>query len=78
MEYNTNTYITIAHTTCEALGLDGNHRMNNEQTICILEFGEGEIIPQDIQDNIIDTYTHQQALELVSDEGWVSILPFLI
>ena len=76
MEYNTNTYITIAHTTCEALGLDGNHRMNNEQTICILEFGEGEVIPQDIQDNLIDTYTHQQALELVSGPEWTSELPF--
>ena len=76
MEYNTNTYITIAHTTCEALGLDGNHRMNNEQTICILEFGEGETIPQDIQDNLIDTYTHQEALELVSSPEWVSELPF--
>ncbi len=76
MEYNTNTYITIAHTTCEALGLDGNHRMNNEQTICILEFGEGEIIPQDIQDNLIDTYTHQEALELVSGPEWTSELPF--
>ena len=76
MEYNTNTYITIAHTTCEALGLEGNHRMNNEQTICILEFGEGEIIPQDIQDNLIDTYTHQEALELVSGPEWTSELPF--
>jgi hypothetical protein len=76
MEYNTNTYITIAHTTCEALGLDGNHRMNNEQTICILEFGEGEVIPQDIQDNLIDTYTHQEALELVSSSEWTSELPF--
>ena len=76
MEYNTNTYITIAHTTCEALGLDGNHRMNNEQTICILEFGEGETIPQDIQDNLIDTYTHQQALELVAGAEWTSELPF--
>ncbi len=76
MEYNTNTYITIAHTTCDALGLNGNHRMNNEQTICILEFGEGETIPQDIQDNLIDTYTHQQALELVAGADWTSELPF--
>ena len=50
MEYNTNTYITIAHSTCEALGLEGTHRMNNEQTICILEFGEGETIPTEITD----------------------------
>jgi len=76
MEYNTNTYITIAHSTCEALGLEGTHRMNNEQTICILEFGEGETIPTNIQDNLIDTYTHQQALELVAGAEWVSELPF--
>ena len=76
MEYNTNTYITIAHTTCEALGLEGTHRMNNEQTICILEFGEGEIIPSEIQDNLIDTYTHQQALELVVTPEWISERPF--
>jgi hypothetical protein len=76
MEYNKNTYITIAHTTCDALGLNGNHRMNNEQTICILGFGENELIPQDIQDNLIDTYTHQQALELVSGPEWTIELPF--
>jgi hypothetical protein len=76
MEYNTNTYITIAHSTCEALGLEGTHRMNNEQTICILEFGEGETIPTNIQENIIDTYTHQQALELVATPEWISERPF--
>jgi hypothetical protein len=76
MEYNTNTYITIAHTTCEALGLEGTHRMNNEQTICILEFGEGETIPAEIAEHIIDTYTHQQALELVAGADWTSELPF--
>ena len=72
MEYNTNTYITIAHTTCEALGLEGTYRMNNEQTICILEFGEGETIPAEIAEHVIDTYTHQQALALVADAEWVS------
>lgn len=76
MEYNTNTYITIAHTTCEALGLDGNHRMNNEQTICILEFGEGETMPQDVQDNLINTHTHQEALALVDTADWISERPF--
>ena len=76
MEYNTNTYITIAHTTCEALGLEGTYRMNNEQTICILEFGEGETIPAEIAEHVIDTYTHQQALELVVGAEWVSERPF--
>lgn len=76
MEYNTNTYITIAHTTCEALGLEGTHRMNNEQTICILEFGEGETIPTEITEHIIDTYTHQEALTLVSTPDWILDRPF--
>lgn len=74
MEYNNNTYITIAHTTCEALGLEDACRINNNHTIYILGFREGEIIPQDIQDNLIDTYTHQQALELVSGPEWTSEL----
>jgi len=76
MEYNTNTYITIAHTTCEALGLEGTYRMNNEQTICILEFGEGETIPAEIAEHVIDTYTHQEALALVVGAEWVSERPF--
>jgi len=72
MEYNNNTYITIAHTTCEALGLGETHRMNKEQTICILEFGQGEPIPAEIAEHVIDTYTHQEALELVAGAEWVS------
>ena len=75
MEYNTSTYITIAHTTCEMLGLGETHRMNNEQTICILEFGEGETIPAEIAEHVIDTYTHQQALELVAGAEWTSEFP---
>lgn len=76
MEYNTNTYITIAHTVCEALGLGESHRKNNESTICILEFEQGETIPTEIVENIINTYTHQQALEFVQGAEWVSELPF--
>ncbi len=76
MEYNTNTYITIAHSTCEALGLEGTHRMNNEQTICILEFPQGGTIPTEISEHVIDTYTHQQALELVATPEWISERPF--
>jgi hypothetical protein len=76
MEYNTNTYITIAHTVCEALGLGESHRKNNEGTICILEFGQEEIIPAEIAENVINTYTHQEALALVTTTEWVSELPF--
>lgn len=77
MEYNLNTYITIAHTTCEALGLGEIHRMNNDETICILEFKNGETIPVDISEHIIDTYTHQEALILINTEEWKSNLPLL-
>jgi len=76
MEYNTNTYITIAHTTCEALGLGESHRKNNEGTICILEFPQGETISIEIAEHIIDTYTHQQALGLVATPEWISERPF--
>ena len=75
MEYNNNTYKTISHSTCESLNLGENHRKNNEGPICILEFGQGETIPENIQEHIIDTYTHQQALELVQDSEWVSESP---
>jgi hypothetical protein len=76
MEYNTNTYITIAHTTCEALNLGESHRKNNEGTICILEFPQGETIPTEISEHVIDTYTHQEALALVETAEWVRELPF--
>ena len=76
MEYNTNTYITIAHTDCEALNLGEGHRTSNDGSICILEFGEGETIPQDVQDTLIDTYTHQEALALVENAEWVREMPF--
>lgn len=72
MEYNNNTYITITHETCEALGLEGIHRMNNEQTMCIVEFHEGETIPQNVLNVVINTMTHQQALELVETNEWKS------
>jgi hypothetical protein len=75
MEYNTNTYITIAHSTCEALNLGETHRKNNEGTICILEFPQGETIPTEIAEHLIDTYTHQQDLELVATDDWVSERP---
>jgi len=76
MEYNTNTYITIAHTTCEALNLGESHRKNNEGTICILEFPQGETISTEISEHVIDTYTHQEALALVTTAEWVSERPF--
>jgi hypothetical protein len=72
MEYNNNTYVTINHADCDALGLGENHRTTNDGTICIIEFGQGEQIPAEIQAVLLQTYTHQEALDLVSGAEWVS------
>jgi len=75
MEYNTNTYVTINHSDCDALGLGENHRKNNDGTICILEFAQSEEISAEFQAVILASYTHQEALELVAGSEWVSELP---
>ena len=76
MEYNSNIYVTIAHTDCEALNLTGDHRTTNDGTICIVEYPTMESIPQEVSDALIATYTHQEALVLVEQPEWVSELPF--
>jgi len=75
MEYNSNVYVTISHTDCDNLGLGENHRKNNDGTVCILEFASADAIPSEVSSVIIGTYTHQQALELVSGTDWVSEMP---
>jgi hypothetical protein len=70
MEYNQHTYITILKETCDGLGIEGNFRLNNAKTIYILDFLEDKTIPQNILNNAINTYTHQQALELVLGVDW--------
>lgn len=70
MAYNNNTYITISHSTCDSLGLTGNHRTNNDGTICIIEYSQGEEIPLNVLNNLIDTYTHEEVLLLVSQTEW--------
>ena len=75
MEYNTNTYVTINHSDCDALGLGQNHRTNNGGTVCIIEFSEGQEIPAEVQNVILASYTHEAALELVSGNDWVSEMP---
>ena len=70
MEYNQHTYITISRETCDAFGIEGGFRINNSKTIYILDFPEYEIIPQNILNNAINTYTHEQALALVLGEDW--------
>lgn len=76
MEYNSNIYLTIAHTDCVALELEGPHRTNNDDTICIMEYPNMESIPQEVSDVLIATYTHQEALALVETAEWVSTLQF--
>ena len=76
MEYNNNIYLTISHENCETLGLGGPHRMNNNQDVCILEYASMESIPEDVSNLLIQTYTHQEALELVQNAEWVSEMPF--
>ena len=76
MEYNSNTYLTIAHSDCDALGLDGTHRQNNTGEICIMEFASTDAIPAEIAAVMLATYTHQEALALVATAEWVSEMPF--
>ena len=45
MEYNSNTYLTIAHSDCDALGLGETHRTNNTGDTCIMEFATIDAIP---------------------------------
>jgi len=75
MEYNSNTYLTITHSNCEALGLDGTHRQNNTGEICIMEYPTTDAIPTEVAALMLATYTHEQALELVAGSEWVSELP---
>jgi hypothetical protein len=72
MEYNSNIYVTISHNACETLNLGDNHRTSNDGSICIIEFPSMEEIPQEVQDVLIESLTHQQALELVATSEWVA------
>ena len=76
MEYNSNTYLTITHSDCDALGLGETHRTNNTGEICIMEFASVDAIPAEVAAVMLATYTHEQALALVATEEWVSEMPF--
>ena len=71
MEYNTHTYITILHSDCIVLGLGSGHRKNIDETICILEFDNINVIPWPIYNKIIQAYSHQEILDLIETVGWV-------
>lgn len=76
MEYNSNTYLTIAHSDCDALGLGETHRQNNIGDTCIMEFASVDAIPEEIAAVMLATYTHQEALALVETAEWVNEMPF--
>lgn len=71
MEYNNSTYITLLTTDAEALGISENNRKSNDGAITIVEYSENETIPQEVVDVVINSLTHQQAIELVDGVEWV-------
>jgi hypothetical protein len=75
MEYNNNTYLTIAKIDSDSLGLGEGHRVNNAGDTCIIEYSQGQEIPTEVQAVVIGTYTHQEALALVATDAWVSTMP---
>ena len=70
MIYNNKTYITVLTEDAINLGLNEKKRKSNDSLLTILEFHENETIPQNILNVVINTMTHQQALDLVSTEEW--------
>jgi len=74
MEYNNNTYLTIAKTDCDTLGLGEGHRVNNAGDTCIIEYAQGQEIPAEVQAVVTGTYTHEEALALVATDAWVSTI----
>jgi len=75
MEYNSNTYLTISHTDCDALGLGEGHRTNNTGEICIMEYPTTDAIPTEVAALMLATYTHEEALALVATAEWISEMP---
>ena len=66
MIYNNNTYLTILTEDAINLGLNEKKRKSNDGLLTIVEFHENENIPQNVLTVVINTMTHQQALDLVS------------
>lgn len=75
MDYNSNTYITLLTTDAVSLGISDNNRKSNDGTITILEYHTDEIIEQNVINVVINTMTHQQALNLVEANEWKSNFP---
>lgn len=70
MIYNNNTYVTLLTTDAIALGVSDNKRKSNDGLLTILGYEENETIPQNVLNVVINTMTHQQALELVETNEW--------
>jgi len=73
MEYNDNIYVTILTINAVALGVSENKRKSNDGSITILEYSKDEIIPQNILNVVINTMTHQEALQLIISDSWKAI-----
>ena len=76
MIYNNNTYVTILTTNAIELGLSEHKRKSNDGLLTILEFHANETIPQNVLEVVINSMTHQQALELVETNEWKSNIIF--
>lgn len=72
MNYNNNKYLTILTSDAILLGLSEHKRKSNDGLLIILEFHENETIPQNVLKVVINTMTHQEALELVETNEWKS------
>lgn len=70
MDYNNRTYVTLLTSDAQALGLSESNRRSLDGTITITEYEQEEVIPQEVLNVVINTMTHQQALNLVSGEEW--------
>lgn len=70
MDYNNRTYVTLLTSDAQALGLSESNRRSLDGTITITEYEQGEIIPQEVVNLVINTMTHQEALSLVSGVEW--------
>jgi hypothetical protein len=71
--FNNSTYITLTAINAELLGISNNNRKSIDGTLTIVEYSEGETIPQEVLDVVISSLTHQQAIELVETNEWKQI-----
>ena len=76
MDYNNNTYVTILTNDAIQFGISDNKRKSNDGSKIILGYDYNETIPQNVLNVVINTMTHQQALELLETNEWKSNIVF--